>query len=235
MTDSVSTLFKTTALSPEADRASNAGLEFIAYLRMTWLSYPLWYGWSRKGRLDAASRMGVMVDTVLSTTNHLESFNGVLKRRYIPQWQHSGRRLRLDVLLVCMSVDVMPRIFARRRVLVKYETWKKGRFGAALKGPTVQHPSDILQGLVAPLTWYEVDDRRDKEAEVLYSMKYLSPMSSRRPYELWATCQSSRAWLGSPTASHYWLTAHPSGVATCTCKDWLTRGGACKHLRAFRY
>lgn len=27
---------------------------------------------------------------------------------------------------------------------------------------------------------------------------------------------------------------HASGAATCSCPDWLQRGGACKHLRAFR-
>ena len=32
----------------------------------------------------------------------------------------------------------------------------------------------------------------------------------------------------------YWLTIHPSGLATCLCLDWLRWGGACKHLRAFR-
>lgn len=40
--------------------------------------------------------------------------------------------------------------------------------------------------------------------------------------------------MRDPNHPRYWMSVHPSGSATCTCMDWLTRGGACKHLRAFR-
>jgi hypothetical protein len=41
--------------------------------------------------------------------------------------------------------------------------------------------------------------------------------------------------MSDPHYHRYYMTIHPSGSATCTCMDWLKRGGACKHLRAFRY
>ena len=54
-----------------------------------------------------------------------------------------------------------------------------------------------------------------------------------KPFELWATCASTSADIKKLDYPRYWLTAHPSGHATCTCADWLNRGGACRHLQAF--
>ena len=59
----------------------------------------LWNSWSEEGRGCAAAVLGVGIGDVLPTTNHLESFNGVLKRKHIGQWQRSGRKLRFDVLV----------------------------------------------------------------------------------------------------------------------------------------
>lgn len=53
-------------------------------------------------------------------------------------------------------------------------------------------------------------------------------------YELWAVCAATGANMEDPSYTRYWLTVHPSGSSTCTCLDWISRGGACKHLRAFR-
>jgi hypothetical protein len=47
-------------------------------------------------------------------------------------------------------------------------------------------------------------------------------------------CTTTGADTRNPDYPRYWLTSHPSGHATCTCADWLQRGGACKHLRALR-
>ncbi|EPS94045.1 hypothetical protein FOMPIDRAFT_1097535, partial [Fomitopsis schrenkii] len=80
----VETLFQSMLLSdPSGQPAATAVNEFIAYLRGTWMPYPLWRSWARRGRIDAAERMGVDIDFILPTTNHLESFNGSLKRKYI--------------------------------------------------------------------------------------------------------------------------------------------------------
>ncbi|TFY62444.1 hypothetical protein EVJ58_g3855 [Rhodofomes roseus] len=235
--DGVDNLFKALAPDPEAQKASSAVSEYITYLRGTWMTFPMWRSWARRGRIEAARKMNVAIETVLPTTNHLESFNGTLKRKYIPQWQHSGRRLRLDVLLVCLALDIMPRVYARQRMLSQFEEWKKDRFHLPSAPAEAQDGDCQLaqagtedSGLHA---WYAPDERRDNEALVLYQLKYLQAIPAQRPYELWATCQSSRKVPGQPVVC-YWLTVHPSGLATCSCLDWLTRGGACKHLRAFK-
>ncbi|KAJ7920102.1 hypothetical protein B0H13DRAFT_2319738 [Mycena leptocephala] len=46
----------------------------------------------------AAGILGCEFDGVLPATNHLESFNGLLKRKYFRRWQRGGRDLRVDVL-----------------------------------------------------------------------------------------------------------------------------------------
>ncbi|KAH9922232.1 uncharacterized protein B0H18DRAFT_1121050 [Fomitopsis serialis] len=233
--------FKALVTDAEAQKAADTVVEFVSYLRATWMPYALWRSWAKRGKEDAAKRMNVQIAAILPTTNHLESFNGSLKRKYIPQWQHSGHRLRLDVLLVCMSLDIMPRVYARQRMLSQFEVWKKDRFEIAAGGVPIQRASRMHnlagpagQGSVHAYTWYEEDERRDQEAYQIYHRQSLRAIPARRPYELWATCDSSRNALPNQTPIRYWLTIHPSGSATCTCMDWLKRGGACKHLRAFK-
>lgn len=80
-----------------------------------------------------------------------------------------------------------------------------------------------------PYAWYSKDDRRDADAYAIFASKKLEPIASARTYELWARCAST-----SEPAVFYWLTMHPTGSATCTCLDWLRRGHACKHMRAFK-
>lgn len=246
------------AIEPESAKAVQAITTYIAYLRKIWMPMAMWSGWSRRGREDAAARMGVKVEVILTTSNHLESFNGRLKNHYIPQWQHSGHRLRLDILVYFLITNILPRIFAQQRLLTDYALWLSKRFpglapsidskdprsAGQAPGPRTLRstPSHPATGFV-PRTWYAPDTKRDMDARMIYNGKYLTPQSAGRPYELWARCMPSRLTLSSHTpdtdssALHptsYFLTVHPSGSASCTCLDWLGRGGACKHLRAFR-
>ncbi|KAI0633548.1 hypothetical protein C8Q77DRAFT_796581 [Trametes polyzona] len=226
---------------PDAHRALAAVKEFLGYLRGTWMAREMWHSWARKGRMDAAAVMKIAVEVVLTTTNHLESFNGKLKGAHIPQWQHSGRRLRFDILVYHLVEDILPRIFARHRVATAYTTWKTERFRSAAGGVDLRSLAEGSARASAkacgtgytpgftPRTWYEPDARRDLAAKSLFDDRHLNPVRADCPYELWATCRSSK----TPT-EYYSLTVHPSGVATCSCLDWRRRGGACKHLRAFR-
>jgi hypothetical protein len=95
------------------------------YLLGYWTTDALWQSWSDFGRHVAASILKCPFEGVLLTTNHLESFNGLLKRKHLRQWQRSGHRLRLDVLLKLLVTKVFPAIFTQRR-LEKFEEerWK---------------------------------------------------------------------------------------------------------------
>lgn len=227
----------------EGKKAGAAGLSFLEYLQSTWMPVELWQSWSRRGREDAAAKMGTAIEAILPTTNHLESFNGTLKKRDIPQWQHSGHRLRFDVLIYHLVMSILPRVYGRQRMISQYEDWKNQRFLTAAGGSLpdsprkkqIVEPSSEHLSFV-PRAWYGPDRRRDEDAEAIFRLGYLQPIPSARPYELWATCASSNLLsIASGESRHvYWLSVHPSGSATCTCMDFLTRGGACKHLRAFR-
>ncbi|KAF8579840.1 hypothetical protein K439DRAFT_1648372 [Ramaria rubella] len=72
----------------EMTTAANAGLSYLKYLTDT-MPMSLWHGWSKQGHVKASHMLGIPVEGVIPTTNHLEGFNCVLKRKHIHQWQHS--------------------------------------------------------------------------------------------------------------------------------------------------
>lgn len=200
----------------------------------TWMLSEMWASRSRYGREKAASRLGISLEGVISTTNHLESLNGSLKRKYVPQWQHSGHRLRFDMLLYHLTSNILPQIYAQHRMIAQYSARKISPFGDLTSACTVvasgsKSRFDPGTSYVEyPYAWYSKDDRRDADAYAIFASKKLEPVHSARTYELWARCIS----MSELTAS-YWRTTHPTCSATCTYLDWLRRGHACKHMRAF--
>jgi len=223
---------------PKSESSGRAGLKYIEYIEATWMPQSLWNSWSEEGRSCAAAILGVGIGDVLPTTNHLESFNGVLKRKHIGQWQRSGRKLRFDVLVFRLALYIMPNIYAQFRLVHSFQTWKKERFanvagvqGVSRQLRTAGSTTQIQSGAIA---WYPPDPVRDGFAKDIVRLRLVVPIPSMKPFELWATCASTSADISNLDYPRYWLTAHPSGHATCTCADWLNRGGACKHLRAFR-
>jgi len=75
-----------------------AGISYIDYLRSTWLE---------KNRDHQPNNQ---------VTNNLESFNALLKRKYIPQWSNSGNRLRLNIFIHYLILKILPEVFAQRRI-----------------------------------------------------------------------------------------------------------------------
>ncbi|EIM91383.1 uncharacterized protein STEHIDRAFT_153027 [Stereum hirsutum FP-91666 SS1] len=212
-----------------------AGLAFLSYMEETWMNESLWRSWSQCGRNDAAARLGIPVEGVLPTTNHLESFNGVLKNDDLSEIQHAGRRLRFDVLIFYIISYILPLIFAKLRVHRHYLEWRRKRFSLAAGNIHIpDHQTLATQRTQRILAWYSVDVRRDSDAQSIVDACRLIPVPCPIAYELWATCATSFADTTVTTYPRYWLSIHSSGAATCTCPDWLRRGGACKHLRAFR-
>ena len=58
-----------------------AALNYLTYFKKTWI--PIIDSWSRYGRVRAAVLVGVEVDKIPTTNNHLEGFNSVLKSSYL--------------------------------------------------------------------------------------------------------------------------------------------------------
>ncbi|KAI0661954.1 hypothetical protein C8Q70DRAFT_909458, partial [Cubamyces menziesii] len=74
---------RTASEGAEGQKAAEAIKSFVQYLRGTWMPIDMWRSWARKGRADAAALMNVPLEKVITTTNHLESFNGKLKNAHI--------------------------------------------------------------------------------------------------------------------------------------------------------
>ena len=59
----------------------------------------------------AAGLLKCTFEGVLLTTNHLESFNGVLKQKYLQAWKNGSAHIRLDMLLMLLITKILPLIF----------------------------------------------------------------------------------------------------------------------------
>ena len=108
--------------------AATAGLTYLKYLTDTWMTLALWHGWSQKGRIEASFILKISIEGVIPTTNHLEVFNGVLKRKHIHRWQHAGKRLRFDLFIYLLITQILPGIFYNRNAQETYLTWLSNRF-----------------------------------------------------------------------------------------------------------
>ena len=158
---------------------------------------------------------------------------------YIPAWEHSENRLRFDIFIHHLILKILPEIFAQRRMQQDFNLWVSQRFHQVSGGQDLCKP-DKPQKSGAPttpstiLTWFSEDAARDRKAQQIVAVSRILQIPSGRPYEVWATCAASNEDVRSSNHLRYWLTIHPTGSATCTCYDWITNGGACKHLRALR-
>ncbi|KAI0048580.1 hypothetical protein FA95DRAFT_1605087 [Auriscalpium vulgare] len=226
--------FQATLLTgnPESARICQGAIKYLDYLRDTWMPIAIWRSWSAFGRTKAAEKLGIPITQVLTTTNHLESFNGKLKNKEVASVQHSKHRLRIDVLSNHLITVVLPRLFARLRLYSDLAQWKGDRFPIATGGTALGPALRATSGVSTPLAWFPLDQQRDAAADAILQSLRLTIIQNLRPYEVWATCVASKANPGNPYHARYWLTLHATGSATCSCPDWLKRGQGCKHLRA---
>ncbi|KAJ8508307.1 hypothetical protein ONZ45_g9395 [Pleurotus djamor] len=116
-------------------KKSKAGLVFLTYFKDYIDVEALWKSWSRAGALEAAKCLGVSVDSVPRSTNHLESFHSRVKNKYFDPYSHAGRLPRLDSWLLLLVTDILPHFFKdydeRRETANYYEN---------LRHPTARLP-----------------------------------------------------------------------------------------------
>jgi hypothetical protein len=240
ISDQRSNLSALSAQGPDAQRVAQAATVYLDYLVNTWMPEALWQSWSHHGRIIAAQLLNVPVEGVLPTTNHLESFNGLLKRKYLPQWQRSGTRLRVDFLILILITKILPEIFSLRRTLGEYKQWLKIRFSKESCGLDIDK---LRQATRTPasstsepnLCWWPLDMNRQTEAEAIVRLKRIYDFRQEiNLHQFEATCISSSASLDDPNHKRYYQYIHRDGYAACTCPDFTSKGAACKHLRALR-
>lgn len=228
------TLERLKVVDPTAALAVDGGLAHLDYLSANWVDrIQIWKSWSAHGRNIAAGILGCTFDWVLTTTNHLESFNNVLKNKHLRRWQRNGRRLRLDVLVSILIMKVLPSIFEQRSL----EETQRLAWEVRLKRSGAEHLIG-RQGnsLRQPGTAYLVPDEfRDTAAAALFERNQIGNPEfdlSGPVVKLTFQCLSAFALETESSATTYTVTMELDGAANCTCGDFVHRGGACKHIRA---
>ena len=202
------------------------------------MTIPIWQSWSDFGRIRASSVLKIPVEGVIPTTNHLESFNAILKRKHIAAHLHSGHRLRFDSLIHLLITRVLPDIFKHRKAQADYNNWLVLRFREQAGGGNLveAHKSEAKERnnrKKSPLCWWVNHINRDTAAKEIISTGKIK-ISHPNGDIYMATCTASHV----PGAKHlfleYDLHCNRNGDAVCSCPDFQTHGGACKHLRALR-
>ncbi|KAL0956114.1 hypothetical protein HGRIS_002282 [Hohenbuehelia grisea] len=221
--------------SAESQRAAQAGLRFLEHLKENWMPISLWQSWSQCGRLSAAAALNIPVE---ATTNHLEAFNFILKRKHLQEWLHSGHRLRFESLINFLICEILPGIFANRQAKADYARWLVERFRPFAGGVDLIAASSARRaegGGEIKLVWWSPDTNRDRQALEIIGRKLLGNIyRGTDNISLVATCISSAAQVSDPACQRYLVSLSPSGLGSCSCFDFTRQGGACKHMRALR-
>ena len=213
--------------------ASKSGVTYIDYLSKTWMPESLWHSWSQKGHSVASTILKIPVEGVLPTTNHLESFNSVLKQKHIPRWQRSGSCLRFDFLIHILINNILPNIFTTCISIKAYQAWLTEQFEKPAGGVDLVDSRKRSSKQSGVVCWWELDPTREQKAGLLVrhgQLFSIQQTTNQDQYE--AYCLSSNHLVNS---LQYHIHLHCSGYGSCTCLDFLSHGGACKHLCAFRY
>jgi hypothetical protein len=221
-------------LSTEEQKAAKKAITHIDYLDTYWTTDNLWPSWSDYGRTVLASMLGIAVEGVIPTTNHLEAFNGVLKGTHLRRWRKGGRRIRVDVLIHALAVYILPSIFKERRMISE----QASRIAALVRllpggAALLDHKQGAkLVPAVPKVAYLMPDEKRDARAQELLSHRQISaPTVLSGNVGLTLTSYSSRALSFETTPTTYTIRLGFSGVVCCDCQDFKHHGGACKHIR----
>ena len=174
------------------------------------------------------------INEVVPTTNHLEAFNDVLKRKHLRRWHNNGHKLRLDVLVHILVFHALPSIF-RQRGIEDRESQRQVALLRKLPGGNtfLQAQEASEPSTTQPVAYWTADDERNLAARTLIEHKQISVPSHDEIKNAWTfTCYSSFAVEAEAAPLTYSIEFYPDGFATCSCLDFQNRGGACKHMRA---
>ncbi|EIM88165.1 uncharacterized protein STEHIDRAFT_120371 [Stereum hirsutum FP-91666 SS1] len=162
-----STLEQLKTVDPTAVFAADGGIAHLDYLSVHWINtIEIWKSWSDHGRNIAAGILGCSFDWVLPTTNHLESFNNLLKNKHLRRWQRNGRRVRIDVLVNILITKVLPSIFEQRNLdQIQRRAWEARLRRAGAEHLIKRSGTASLRG--PGIAWLSPDETRDAAATAL--------------------------------------------------------------------
>ncbi|GJJ10073.1 hypothetical protein Clacol_004299 [Clathrus columnatus] len=237
----------TTAYNITIDKA----LLYINYLSNYWLPEPMWKSWSTFGRMMASQVLNIPLDGVIPTTNHLEAFNGVLKHKYIHQYQKSGRCIRIDILVILLITRILPIIYKQRNIEQEYHNWLSLQFGPQIhsieqlesleikkrKPSKINISSSLVPSRVFAMTWWSSDlhAQHYSAAQWIIANQRISNFQWIANHTIEATCASSLSNIHVKGHTRYTLSLNSYRLAVCSCPFNSLGNGACKHLWAFRF
>ena len=236
-------IFEQLSTSPTADSCVHAkgGQKHLDYLTENWITLALWQSWSEFGCESASALLKIPVAGIIPKTNHLKSFNGLLKQKHLAMWLHSGHHLCFDFLINILITRILPVVYSHNRAQQQYKQWLVSCFKDHAGGKKLAeiHATLVKERSVqwnTPISWWDADLVRDTGAQNIVNFHQIVVL--QRGLGIYqATCRSTAPinaiQLGLPT--FYELELHQSGSESkCSCPDFCTRGGACKHLQALR-
>jgi hypothetical protein len=197
-----------------------------------------WESWSQAGRVRAAAALGRPITGVVPTTNHLESFNRLLKRDHIRRLEKSGRRLRFDVFFHYLISRIIPSIFQHRQLLLAHKEWLDKRLPLhraaqpQSTAPAVSHPVAWTPNTpLEELSSRQLEGRDIAQLGRILGLRWIDALTIE------AQCLSSKVLPIDLQLEPrmYTVRFHTSQFAWCSCPDFKYhsfKAGACKHIYA---
>jgi hypothetical protein len=182
-------------------------------------------GWCTYGRIIAADLLQVPLEQIPKTNNHLESFNSELKIHQLQKYQNNGHLLRFDVLSLILIKSITPNILLKRNLKCELQLQLKER--QKLYTPFLPEERIQLENHYNQLAYYTPDSNRDEAANRICKEKKIIQVEFNG--------ETLYLWIISDVSTQlqpkiYIIQLLPNVI--CQCMDFLSRGGACKHIRA---
>ena len=203
------------------------GVNFLKYVQSTWLG-SLIMSWCFRGRADAASALNLPLERLPTTNNHVEGGNSLLKTHLLPEFQRGGRLLRFDELVVMLVRRITPMILGHVRLEARYiEQLALRRKEYGIAAPINRR---LIEREFPQVAFLDDSQARTTSAERLVSQSKINGLEVADG-RLYVNVESENpVRLGQPyRVCIYGQTAKD---VRCECLDFLSKGGACKHLRA---
>ncbi|CAG8732973.1 13971_t:CDS:2, partial [Cetraspora pellucida] len=221
--ESLECIYKAESMS-ENKKILEGGLNFLSYLKKQW-GGDLLSSWCLSGWINAAKALGIPLEKLPTTNNHLEGMNEYLKNNQLNRFQRNNQLLRADVLYIALVYEVIPNILKLRNLAINIEREKAER----RKDLNIMDPSDhkVIMQEFFQVAYLSLSVKRDKLARKLIDMNkivkyeveklsgkiYVEVESETMPGLIYTTCV-----YGQPTDICY------------QCLDFLQSGVMCKHL-----
>ena len=208
------------------------------------MSLSLWQSWSHYGRIRASTILNIPIQGIIPTTNHLEAFNCLLKRKHIHRWQRAGKRLRVDLLVFLLVTQILPGIFHHRKIQDEYNYWLQTCFLSEAGGVDLLTKRSVSSTVdknatssnTIPLAWWSSENQEQylKISTDISMQGLLGGVHWLNNHTVEPTCASTKEDIRKPNHIRYSLWINIYGVGYCSCPGFLSGDGACKHLWALR-